>query len=76
MRLVSSSPYGGYGVERVKIVCQPFFLKVKRSTKLCLEAKLSAWNLLELLYYGKFGFSRPEMEVRQLNVSLSRKNER
>ena len=27
-----------------------------------MEAKFSAWNLLELVSYGKFGFSRPDLD--------------
>ena len=27
-----------------------------------MEAKFSAWNLLELASYGKFGFSRPDLD--------------
>ena len=27
-----------------------------------MDAKLSDWNLLELISYGKFGFSRPDLD--------------
>ena len=27
-----------------------------------MEAKLLAWNLLELVSYGKFSFSRPDLD--------------
>ena len=27
-----------------------------------MEGKFSAWNLIELVSYGKFGFSRPDLD--------------
>ena len=49
----------------IKIDCLQFFLKVKGSTKFCFvapEATFSAQNLLELVSYGKFGFSKPDLD--------------
>ena len=33
---------------------------------LSMEAYVSAWNLLELVSYGKFGFSRPDLDRNKL----------
>ena len=40
-----------------------------------MEAKFSAWNLLELASYGKFGFSRPDLDGNKLakGMCLARK---
>ena len=39
------------------------------------EAKFSAWNLFELAPYGKFGFSRPDLDGNKLakGICLARK---
>ena len=40
-----------------------------------MEAKFSAWNLFKLASYGKFGFSRPDMDGSKLakGMCLGRK---
>ena len=30
------------------------------------EAKFSTWNLFKLTFYGKFGFSRPDLDGNKL----------
>ena len=44
------------------------FAKVERSTKFCCfaEAIFSIWNLFKLASYGKFGFSRPDLDGNKL----------
>ena len=51
-----------------KIGSRPFFVKFERSTCCSIEAKFSAWNLLEIVYYGKFGFSRPDLDGNKLAI--------
>ena len=40
-----------------------------------MAAKFSAWNLFKLISYGKFGFSRPDLDGNKLakGMSLARK---
>ena len=52
--------------------------KVKRSTKFDLllhGGKFSAWNLFKRASYGKFGFSRPDLDGNKLakGMCLARK---
>ena len=34
------------------------------------EANFSAWNLFELASYGKFGFSRPDLDGKKLTKGM------
>ena len=45
----------------VKWIVGHFFLKVERPTKFCFVTPRKQ-NLLELVSYGKFGFSRPDLD--------------
>ena len=40
-----------------------------------MESKFLAWNLFELVSYGKFGFSRPDLDGNKLakGMCLARK---
>ena len=55
--------------KRVGGIIGHFFAKVERSQVLfCYfaEAKFSAWNLFKLASYGKFSFSRPDLDGNKL----------
>ena len=58
-----------------KIDSQPFFLQSQLSFLLLAEAKFPTWSLFKLTPYGKFGFSRPDLDGNKLakGVYLARK---
>ena len=52
--------------------CRPFFLEVEKSTKFCCSAEA---KLLELVCYGKYGFSKPEISQLKVNARKVRNKE-